>query len=182
MVEDTEAYCKTCTTCTMSKLNNQLMMGLLKTLPVPHRPWQSIRIDFVGPLPKSVNCNGAFNMICMVIDHLTSMIHLTPTRQTYGACQMAKVIFDTIYKLHGLPEKIVSNCNSLFTSTFSRHLHELLGIKLKLSSTYHPQTDGATKQANQTMTQMLHQCVHLNQKDILRLCNLHRVEFSESTP
>ena len=165
MVKDTEAYCKTCSTCAMSKPNNQQAMGLLKTLPVPHRPWQSIGIDFVRLLPETSSHNGMFNMICVVIDHLTSMIHLMPTCQTYGTRQMAEVIFDTIYKLHGLLEKIVSNRNSLFTSTFWCHLHELLGIELRLSSVYHPQMDGATEQANWTMTQMLHQCVWFDQKD-----------------
>ena len=79
MVTDVEEYCKTCTTCAMSKPNNQLPMGTLKTLPVPHRPWQTIGIDFVGPLPESRNRNGSFDMICVIIDSLTLMVHLTLT-------------------------------------------------------------------------------------------------------
>ena len=165
MVDDVDMFCQSCPTCAVSKPNNQQAMGLLKTLPVPHCPWQSIGIDFVGPLPESSNCSGAFDMICVVIDHLTSMIYLTPTKQTYGAKQMAEVIFDTVYKLHGLPEKIISNCNSLFTSTLWKRLHELLGVELRLSSAYHPQTDRATEHANQTMTQMLRQCIQCDQKD-----------------
>jgi hypothetical protein len=165
MVDDVEKYCRSCPTCAMSKPNNQQAMGLLKTLPVPHRPWQSIGIDFVGPLPESSNRSGTFDMICVIIDHLTSMIHLTPTKQTYGARHIAEVVFDTVYKLHGLPEKIISDRDSLFTSTFWKRLHELLGVELRLSSAYHPQTDGATERANHTMTQMLHQCVRRDQRD-----------------
>jgi hypothetical protein len=165
MVSDVEEWCKTCTTCATSKASNQAPMGMLKTIAVPSRPWQSIGIDFVGPLPESKNRNGAYDMICVIIDHLTSMVHLTPTKQDYGARQLAEVIFDTVYKLHGLPAKIVSDRDSLFTSTFWRRLHELLGIEIRLSSAYHPQTDGATERANRTMTQMLRQCVRADQRD-----------------
>jgi hypothetical protein len=104
MVSDVEEFCKSCRTCLTSKPSNQKPMGLLKTLPVPRRPWQAIGMDFVGPLPESRNQNGNFNMICAIIDHLTAMVHLTPTRQTYGAKQIAEVVFDSVYKLHGLPE------------------------------------------------------------------------------
>lgn len=60
---------------------------------------------------------------------------------------------------------IVSDRNSLFTSQFWTCLNKLLGIKLKMSSTYHPQTDGATERTNRTVTQMLRQCVSPHQKD-----------------
>ncbi|KAF8631005.1 hypothetical protein AX17_005173 [Amanita inopinata Kibby_2008] len=78
---------------------------------------------------------------------------------------MAEVLFDTVYKLHGLPEKIISNRDSLFTSIFWGWLHELMNVELRLSSAYHPQTNGATERANRTMTQMLQQCVSPDQKD-----------------
>ena len=165
MVSDVEEWCKTCSTCTTSKASNQAPMGMLKTIVVPSRPWQSVGIDFVGPLPESMNRNGSYDMICVIIDHLTSMVHLTPTKQDYGARQLAEVIFDTVYKLHGLPTKIISDRDSLFTSTFWRRLHELLGVEIRLSTAYHPQTDGATERANRTMTQMLRQCVRADQRD-----------------
>ena len=97
--------------------------------------------------------------------HDTSMVHLVPTKQTYGAAEMAEVIFEHVYKLHGLPERIISDRDSLFTSIFWRTLHGMLGTELRLSSSFHPQTDGATERANRTMTQMLRQCVRPDQKD-----------------
>ncbi len=79
--------------------------------------------------------------------------------------QITEVVFEHVYKLHGLPERIISDRDSLFTSTFWQHLHKLLGTELQLSSSYYPQTDGATEQANRTMTQILRQCVRPDQKD-----------------
>ena len=165
MVGDVAAYCKSCGVCATGKSATTQPMGLLRTLPVPSRPWQSIGIDFIGPLPESTTLSGAYDMICVVIDHLTLMVHLIPTRQTYGAIQIAEVVFEHVYKLHGLSEKIISDRDMLFTSTFWTHLHKLMNTELRLSSAYHPQTDGATERANRTMTQMLRQCVRPDQKD-----------------
>ena len=165
MVNDVSDFCKSCGFCATSKSATSKPKGLLKTLPVPSYPWQSIGVDFVGPLPESTNHNGSFDMICVIIDHLSAMVHLVPTRQTFTAVQMADVIFDGVYKLHGLPERIVSDRDSLFTSHFWRRLHDLLRVELRLSSAYHPETDGATERANRTMTQMLRQCVQPDQKD-----------------
>ena len=64
-----------------------------------------------------------------------------------------------------LPEQIISDHDSLFTSHFWKNLYSLLNIELQLSSTFHPQTNSATEHANWTMTQMLHQCVSPKQKD-----------------
>ena len=104
------------------------------------------------------------------------MVHLVPTRQTYKATDMAEVVFDSVFKLHGLPEWIISDRDSLFTSHFWKKLHSLLNIELRLSSAFHPQTDGATERANRTMTQMLRQCVNPKQKDWVK--KLPAIEFA----
>ena len=115
-------------------------------------------------------------MICVIIDLLTSMVHLIPSRQTYRASDIAELIFDSVYKLHGLPERIISDRDSLFTSKFWKHLHRLLNTELRMSSAFHPQTDGATERVNRTMTQMIRQCVSPDQKDWVT--KLLAVEFA----
>lgn len=79
IVSDTKSYCETCMTCRRSKPNNQRPYGLLHPLPVPGLPWESIGIDFVGPLPESKNRDGTFNCITVVICLLTGMVHLIPS-------------------------------------------------------------------------------------------------------
>ena len=158
-------YCKACPTCATSKSLTEKPWGLLKIMPVLTHPWQYIGIDFVGPLPKSSNQNGLYDMICIIIDLLTAMVHLVPTHQMYKAVNMAELIFNSVFKLHRLPKQIISDRDSLFMSHFWKKLNSLLNIKLHLSSAFHPQTDGATEHTNQTMTQMLCQCVGPKQKD-----------------
>ena len=165
MIKDITEYCRSCQTCAVSKPQNGKPHGKLKTMPVPTYPWQYVGIDFVGPLPESFNRTGGFDMICVIIDQLTSMVHLVPTKQTYRATDIAELMFEAVYKLHGLPERIISDRDSLFTSKFWKRLHRLLGTELRMSSAFHPQTDGATERANRTMTQMIRQCVSPDQKD-----------------
>ena len=176
MNRDITKYCETCSVCKRSKLDNQRPYGLLNPLSVPSRPWESIGIDFVGPLPLSKNRNGEYDMIAVVIDRLTSMVHLVPCRQDYKAREMAELVFAEVYRLHGLPKSIVSDRDTLFTSGFWTHLHKLIGVELKMSSAYHPQTDGATERANRTITQMLRQCVKPDQRDWV--IKLPAVEFA----
>lgn len=176
MVQDIIDYCKACHTCATSKSPTEKPRGKLQTMPVPSYPWQYIGVDFVGPLPESLNRNGAYDMICVIIDQLTAMVHLVLTRQTYKSTDMAEVLFDSVYKLHGLPERIISDRDSLFTSHFWRKLHSLLNIDLWLLLAFHLQTDGATERANRTMTQMLCQCVGPNQRDWVT--KLPAIEFT----
>ena len=165
MVADTRAFCETCTTCKRSKPNNQKPYGLLNPLAVPSEPWESIGIDFVGPLPLSHNQDGEFDSITVVICLLTAMVEIIPSHTTYKAPDVAELMFENVYKHHGLPKNIVSDRDSLFTSSFWERLHTLMGVRLRMSSAYHPQSDGATERANWTITQMLRQCINPNQKD-----------------
>ena len=63
-------------------------------------------------------------------------------------------------RLHGVPESIVSDHDTKFTSTFWRELHKLMGTKLLISTAFHPQTDGATEQANHSIGQILRMIIN----------------------
>ena len=145
MVTDVKAFYETHHTCKMSKPRNQKLYGILNPLPVPSYPWESIGMDFVRPLPESGNRDRLFDLITVIICLLTSMVHLVPSRSNYNASQLAKLMFEHMYKLHRLPKAIISDRDVLFTSTFWKQLHCLIGTKLQLSSAYHPQSDGATE-------------------------------------
>jgi hypothetical protein len=176
MVSDVKAFCETCHTCKTSKPSNQKPYGLLNPLAVASYPWESIGIDFVGPLPESSNRDSTYDSITVIICLLTSMVHLVPSRINYNASQLAELMFEQVYKIHGLPKNIISDRDVLFTSIFWSRLHNLIGTKLRMSSAYHPQSDGATERANRTVTQMLRQCIHPNQKDWVT--KLPAIEFA----
>ena len=105
MSHDMELYCKTCGTCVTSKDANSKLTGLLHSLLIPDRPWQSIGLDFMGPLPKSNN----FDYLLVVIDRLTSQVHLVPTMMMVTARGVTWVILKEVVRLHEIPESIVSD-------------------------------------------------------------------------
>lgn len=94
MVQDVKAFCNTCTLCKATKPNNHAPYRQLQTLEVSTHPWETIGMDFIGPLPESKNLNRKFDMLLVINDHLTSMIHLVPTKQTYYAKDITEVLFD----------------------------------------------------------------------------------------
>lgn len=172
MIKHIEEFCKSCHKCQTTKSGTQRTTRLLHTLPVPTRPWASIATDFVGPFPKSKD----YNYLWVVVDRLTSMVHLIPITTRTKASELAYIFIKEIVRLHGLPESIVSDRDSKFTSAFRRKLHRMLGSKLLMSTAFHPQTDGASERANRTITQMLRSMVEPRQIDWVD--HLPLVEFA----
>ena len=170
MARDVDDFCSSCKTCQRSKPMTQKPYGLLNPLSVPTNTWEAIGVDFVGPLPSSKDRNGEYNSITVIIDLLTAMVHLVPSRDDYTARKVAELMFVEVYRHHGLPRSIISDQDVLFTSAFWTHLNHLIGVKLKMSSTYHPETDGSTERANRTIRQMLRSCIGPTQHDwVLKL-------------
>ncbi|QRW23064.1 Transposon Ty3-I Gag-Pol polyprotein [Rhizoctonia solani] len=160
MAKDVEKFCAACMSCASSKKLTQKPYGLLKPLLVPKYPWAQIGVDFLGPLTESATLLGKFNMVCVVINHLTCMAHLIPTRLDYTARNMAKVFHANIFRLHGVPKIIISNRDKLFTLIFWKTLYELLGTKLRLLLVFHPQTDGQTKRLIRTILALIRVCIN----------------------
>lgn len=89
-------------------------MGLLQPLSIPSRPWSDISLDFIEGLPKS----KGFDVILVVVDHLTKYVHFPPLTHPYTASKVVNVFMQQVFKLHGMPESIMSDRDATFTSTF----------------------------------------------------------------
>ena len=101
-------------------------------------------MDFVEGLPLS----GSANVIMVVVDKFSRFAHFVALRHPISAASVARAFLDHIYKLHGLPLAIISNRDRLFSSKFWQLLFKLAGTDLRMSSTYHPQTDGQIERVN----------------------------------
>jgi hypothetical protein len=108
-------------------------------------------MDFIEGLPLS---NG-FSAILVVVDRFTKYSHFVPIKHPYLVASIAQVFMDHIVKLHGIPKSIVCDHDKVFTSLFWIELFKLLKTGLKLSSAYHPQTDGQTERVNQCLEMFL---------------------------
>src|SRR5216117_3259961 len=156
MPSDVNAYIRSCSTCQRDKSSTQAPAGLLHPLPVPLDRFSDISMDFIGPLPKS----RGFDTLFVVTDRLTGYMKVEPTLQTATAKDIADLFHRTWYRQFGLPRAIVSDRDKLFLSKFWKELHRLLNVKIKLSTAYHPETDGATERANKTIIEALRHYVN----------------------
>ena len=86
---------------------------------------------------------------------LTKMVHFISTMEKTSAEGLARLFRDNVWKLHGLPESIILDRGPQFAAGLMRELNKMLGIKTKLSTAFHPQTDGQTERINQELEQYL---------------------------
>ena len=156
-----DEYIRSCTRCSSNKSSTQSPAGLLHPLPIPNDRFTDISMDFVGPLPKS----RGYDTILVVTDRLTGHIRVEPTKSTSTAKDIAELFHRSWYRQFGLPRSIVSNRDKIFLSHFWRELHRLLDVKIQLSTSYHPETDGSTERANRTIIEALRQYVNRRQTD-----------------
>ena len=118
---------------------------------IPEKAWTHISADFITKLPLA----QGYNAILVVVDRLTKMAHFVPTTERTSAEGLARLFRDNIWKLHGLPDSIISDRGPQFTAGIMKELNRMLGIKTKLSIAFHPQTDGQTERMNQELEQYL---------------------------
>ena len=143
-----QEYVKGCSECQESKTNthpNQL--PLQPIAPDPNtRPFSTIAIDFVVKLPVS----KGYDSICMIMDHdCTKAIILLPCQEEMNSLDVTRLYLECVFPFVGLPDKIISDRDLKFTSKVFKEVCELLEIKQKMASAYHPQTDGQSKKTNQ---------------------------------
>ena len=118
-------------------------------------------MDFVTGLPWS---NG-HNAIWVVTDRLSKQRHFVPCKDDVDAAELAELFLRHIFKLHGLPTTIISDRGPQFAAEFWKRLCDRLGIDRKLSTAFHPQTDGQTERINAVMEQYLRAHVSYLQED-----------------
>jgi hypothetical protein len=94
---------------------------LLEPLPVPDKPWTMVSMDFIEGLPLS----NKHDVILVVIDKLTKYAHFMALSHPFTALQVAQIYMSDVYKLHGLPESIISDRDRIFTSSVWQELFKL---------------------------------------------------------
>ena len=149
---DIKKYVDGCMKCQQYKDSNQKKLTDPMSLELPDRRWGSLATDFIVKLPKT---KDGFDAITTWVDRLTRRVHFVKSKTTDTAVDTASSFFSNIFKLHGLPDNIVSDRDAKFTSAFWKELMKICGIQLKMSSSRHPQTDGASEIMNRMVENYL---------------------------
>ena len=149
--------------------------GLLQPLPILEKPWSSISMDFIVDLPES----KTFDSIFVVVDRLTKMAYFVPCNKSVTGEEAARLFLENVYKYHGLPDDIISDRGTQFTSKFWQSLFKILQVKIKLSSAYHPQTDGQTERVNQVLEQFLRCSINYHQDNWVDLLPIAEFAYNK---
>ena len=172
---DVSSFVSTCAVCQRDKARRHKPYGALQPLTVPEKPWHTVTFDFIVKLPKTERGNDS---VCVFVDKLTKVVHFVACQETLSAKDFASLYVDNIFRLHGLSREFITDRDVRFTSAFWKGVTELLGTKLAMSSSFHPQTDGQSERVNQTLETYLRHFVsaELNDWDLL----LPRAEFAHN--
>lgn len=144
-------YVRNCLACRKAHPKQTRTYGLLQPLPIPERPMQHLCIDFKSFPPDK----SGYNQIMVVIDRLSKQAVSIPCHKNINAHGMAHLFIQWIYRFGHTPESIVSDRGPQFISEFWSNFCQILGVKLKLSTAYHKETDGQTEIMNKYIDQRL---------------------------
>jgi len=151
VTREVKRYVEECDACQRNKNRTEQPAGKLMSNSIPDKAWTHISADFIMKLPLA----QGYDSILVVVDRFTKMVHFVPTTEKTTAEGLARLFRDNVWRLHGLPESIISDRGPQFAAGLMRELNEMLGIRTKLSMAFHPQTDGQTERMNQELEQYL---------------------------
>lgn len=117
-------------------------------------------MDFIEGLPKS----EGNSVIFVVVDKLSKYAHFMALSHPFNAQIVAMVFMDNVFKLHRIPDSIISDRDKVFTSAFWKELFKQIGTTLSYSTAYHPQTDGQSERVNQCLESYLRCMTNENPK------------------
>jgi hypothetical protein len=162
MSKQISKYTASCHSCQTNKHENNPKSGILHPLPLAHEPFASVSMDFIVNLPKT---RSGHSGIKVVLDRCTKYARLSPITNSIDAPKVAKLFFDQVVRNHGLPDSIICDRDSRFTSKFWKALFSFFGTKIKASSSFHPETDGQTEVMNKTLETMLRHYTNFRMDD-----------------
>ena len=174
IMEFVKAYIKGCATCQTTKIKPPVKVPL-KPNEIPLGIWETITMDFIVDLPV---LNG-YDSILTVVNRHSKAIILAPCHKTITAKQTSQLLIDYVWKCMGFPLMIISDQGPQFVAQVTQELWRKLGIKQKLLTAFHLQTDGESEQVNQEIEQYLHICGNFQQNNWATLLPI--IEFAHNT-
>jgi len=152
--------------------------GLNMPLQPPSRPWEGVTMDFVTDLPESTA--SKYTGILVIVDRLTKMATYLPCRKDIDSPELARMFFEHVICKRGVPDNIVTDRGKEFNSRFWNRVCSHLSINHRLSTAFHPQTDGQTERQNQTMEQYLRAFCNYEQDNWVELFPLAKFAYNNS--
>ena len=152
MRETVETVIKGCPTCQSDATKRMKDQGPLRPIQAS-RPWEIVTIDFVSGFTPSQRTRHS--ACCVVCDRFTRMIHIETCRDHATAREAVGMILRMVISRHGCPRVILSDRGTQFDSELWREVWKMLGTRVALATTHHPQTNGLTERMNRTLISLI---------------------------
>ena len=152
MAGDIREFVEACPICQLEKSDHTPKKGSLQSLAIPEAKWQEVSVDFVTDLSPT---SSGEDSIMTVVDRATKMVHLIPCKKTTSASETARLYWQHVVKLHGVPRAIHTDRGAQFIGRWWREIWTLLGTKLRYGTAYHPQSQGQVERMNAVVSQTL---------------------------
>jgi len=161
VTRDIGKYVEGCDLCQRMKNRTEEPAGKLKLSEVPQKTWSHLTVDFITKLLVVAGKDA----ILVVCDRLSKMTHFVATTEETSAEGLARLFKDNVWKLHRLPESVISDRGPQFAAELTKELNRMLGIKTKLSTAFHSQIDRQMERMNQEVEQYLRFFIEHRQRD-----------------
>jgi hypothetical protein len=128
------SYDSTCDLCLQTKPQHHPLTRELHPLPILDAHWETISVDFVVELPESTG----YDTVMTIVNTVSKQVQFALTHTTITTEGAAHLFLHYVWKLHGLPLQVVLDRGPQFVAAFTKELYQLVGIKLALSTAWHP--------------------------------------------
>lgn len=159
--EDVSDYVQSCKACTHWKHSNAKKIRKMIPIPIPTECWEVVSIDFVTGLPES----DGYDAIMTVVDKLSERSIYRAINTTDDAEKTAYHFFDRVVPHHGIPDVIISDRVPKFTSRFWTSFAKIVGVQLKMTTSYRAQADGQRERQNLILEDALRYMVSYHGND-----------------
>jgi hypothetical protein len=178
-----EQVIQNCDICKRSRHERHAPYGTMTHIQTPEKPWKSISFDWITKLPKSHEpmSRTHYDSIWVITDRLTKYAYFIPYREASTTEELAYMYLRHIISNHGHPETIITDRATVVTSKFWQTLMNQLGTKHKMTTAYHPQTNGQTERMNQVIEQYLRCYLNYQQDNWTELLPLAQYAYNSSS-
>ena len=162
MTRDIEHYVTSCHKCQANKPDRRKVILPFTPLVAPDSCWGTMGVDMIVDLPRT---RMGFNAIVVFMCHLSKMVRPVPCNTDLDTMGFAKLFIKEIFPHYGMPLNIVSDRGTQWNSEFFKAVCEKLGVRLNLSTAFHPQTNGLVERMNETVSAALRSFVAADHLD-----------------
>ncbi|GBG78592.1 hypothetical protein CBR_g27817 [Chara braunii] len=162
MMRDASLYVETCQVCQRDKPCTQAPLGLLKPLPIPERPGESLSMDFMDTL---ITSKSGMRHIFVIVDRFSKYARLVAMSETARTEYVIRMFKQNWVRDFGLPKSIISDRDVRFTSELWKAAAAEQGTQLQMTSGNHPEANGQAEQLNRVVQHLLRHYIEPNQVD-----------------